>query len=236
MDFLAGVNFFFFLNSAYPLCLGTLAGLNMTLVVTVLIIYVYIVASELLPTRLLTTLTLLQGHPFDTVKVRLQTQHLVTNVSIDGKPFVPFSGGFNCMMRTIQHEGISGLFKGMSGPLLTVPAINAVVFAAYEQGVRFIMHKQGKDYPNNSADKPSLGVRCAAGAWSGLVTTTIVAPMELVKTQMQLQYVGKGQKQLRSYQMAIQMVKVGGFRSLGQGAVITGFREVPRVVSFYIYA
>ena len=208
----------------------------MTLVVTVLIIYVYIVASELLPTRLLTTLTLLQGHPFDTVKVRLQTQHLVTNVSIDGKPFVPFSGGFNCMMRTIQHEGISGLFKGMSGPLLTVPAINAVVFAAYEQGVRFIMHKQGKDYPNNSADKPSLGVRCAAGAWSGLVTTTIVAPMELVKTQMQLQYVGKGQKQLRSYQMAIQMVKVGGFRSLGQGAVITGFREVPRVVSFYIYA
>ena len=35
---------------------------------------------------------------------------------------------------------------------------------------------------------PSLGTRMAAGAWAGLVNTVIVAPMELVKTQQQLEY------------------------------------------------
>lgn len=39
------------------------------------------------------------GHPFDTVKVRLQTEKV-------------FKGGLQCLLETIQKEGIRALYKG----------------------------------------------------------------------------------------------------------------------------
>lgn len=43
------------------------------------------------------------GHPFDTVKVRLQT----TDAS-------RFSGPLQCVLQTVKHEGFRGLYKGAS--------------------------------------------------------------------------------------------------------------------------
>ena len=44
---------------------------------------------------------------FDTVKVRLQT-------SKDGQ----FKGPLDCVLRTIRVEGVSGLYKGATPPLV----------------------------------------------------------------------------------------------------------------------
>ena len=162
------------------------------------------------------------GHPFDTVKVRLQTQHLLSR----GDGLKPFSGGFDCARRTVMLEGPSALYKGIKGPLLTVPALNAIIFAAYEQGIRML---------HTDADAPvSLGTRMAAGAWAGLVNTVIVAPMELVKTQQQLSYSSNGEPP--ATQIMKKMIKSGGVKALGQGAVITTIREVPSYMAqFYFY-
>lgn len=52
--------------------------------------------------------TVLVGHPFDTIKVRLQTTQL-TGTHYDGM--------IDCAKKTIQKEGVRGLYKGMSAPI-----------------------------------------------------------------------------------------------------------------------
>lgn len=47
------------------------------------------------------------GHPFDTIKVRMQT-------SPDGQ----FKGPMDCLLKTIRNEGVRGLYKGATPPLV----------------------------------------------------------------------------------------------------------------------
>ena len=47
------------------------------------------------------------GHPFDTVKVRLQT----TDKS-------HFRGPLDCLLQTLRKEGFAGLYKGATPPLV----------------------------------------------------------------------------------------------------------------------
>jgi len=44
------------------------------------------------------------GHPFDTLKVRLQTQPINNPI---------YSGLADCFYKTLKWEGISGLYKGV---------------------------------------------------------------------------------------------------------------------------
>ena len=55
------------------------------------------------------------GHPFDTVKVRLQTSNA-------------FTGPIDCLRRTIAKEGFLGLYKGVSAPLFLTGVINSIMF------------------------------------------------------------------------------------------------------------
>ena len=46
----------------------------------------------------------LVGHPFDTLKVRLQTQSVTNPV---------YKGLADCFFKTLKWEGIGGLYKGV---------------------------------------------------------------------------------------------------------------------------
>ncbi|KAI8078999.1 uncharacterized protein B0P05DRAFT_470143 [Gilbertella persicaria] len=52
---------------------------------------------------------LVVGHPFDTVKIRMQT----TSKS-DGR----FNGPLDCFLKTVRNEGIRGVYKGATPPLV----------------------------------------------------------------------------------------------------------------------
>src|SRR5205823_6561110 len=47
------------------------------------------------------------GHPFDTIKVRLQTTEMSH-----------FRGPVDCLMQTLRNEGFAGLYKGATPPLV----------------------------------------------------------------------------------------------------------------------
>lgn len=57
-------------------------------------------------------------HPFDTIKVRLQTQ------GRNGR----FSGPWNCLSETIRNEGVLAMYKGITPPLLTIGVVNSIMF------------------------------------------------------------------------------------------------------------
>ena len=63
---------------------------------------------------------MLVGHPFDLVKVRMQTG----------------GGGSNSvasiMTKTFAQDGVSGLYRGVSAPLVAVAPIFAVNFWGYD--------------------------------------------------------------------------------------------------------
>jgi len=47
------------------------------------------------------------GHPFDTIKVRLQTSQSSR-----------FKGPLDCVLQTVKNEGFRGLYKGATPPLV----------------------------------------------------------------------------------------------------------------------
>ena len=49
----------------------------------------------------------ISGHPFDTIKVRLQTQPKPA----PGQPPM-YAGTLDCVKKTVKHEGFRGLYKG----------------------------------------------------------------------------------------------------------------------------
>jgi solute carrier family 25 carnitine/acylcarnitine transporter 20/29 len=112
----------------------------------------------------------LVGHPFDTVKVRLQTQPAL------------YKSGIQCCTDTIRKEGFFALYKGMGGPMLTVPLVNAIVFFGYGQAKSAMQRSQPADRPL------SLLQISAAGACAGLLNTIVVSPVELIKTRLQIQH------------------------------------------------
>ena len=52
--------------------------------------------------------SLVIGHPFDTVKVRLQT------MKSDQYGRVSYINARDCFTKIVKHEGVGSLFKGMS--------------------------------------------------------------------------------------------------------------------------
>ena len=58
--------------------------------------------------------------PFDTVKVRLQSQP-------DTRP-LRYSGPIDCIRQSIAQDGIRGLYRGISPPLVGAAAENSALF------------------------------------------------------------------------------------------------------------
>lgn len=62
------------------------------------------------------------GHPFDTIKVRLQTQDAVNP---------KYRGTWHCFNQTLKSESARGLYKGMSSPMAGVSLVNAIIFGVH---------------------------------------------------------------------------------------------------------
>ncbi|XP_002665132.2 mitochondrial basic amino acids transporter [Danio rerio] len=151
----------------------------------------------------------LVGHPFDTVKVRLQVQ------SVD-KPL--YRGTIHCFQSIIRQESMLGLYKGIGSPLMGLTFINAIVFGVQGNAMRML----GSDTPLH---------QFMAGAAAGLIQSVICCPMELAKTRMQMQ--GTGEKSLsrrlyrNSLDCLIRIYRRQGFRGINRGMVSTVIRETP---------
>lgn len=166
---------------------------------------------------------ILVGHPFDTVKVRLQSQDA-------GR--LRYKGTIDCFSQIIKQESIHGLYKGMASPVVGQVFINALVFGVQGNTLRRLKDKGVKGH-------------FISGAVAGGVQTLLCSPLELVKTRMQLQGLGETRKQLKShlrhsdrysYKSPIECIekiyKYEGVRGCFRGLFATFVREVP---SFGVY-
>lgn len=78
-----------------------------------------------------------------------------------------------CISSTYK-EGLLTFYNGVYYPLVTIPAVNAVSFSSYELYKR-LFKREELSFRN--------GIE--AGAFSGVIGSLIVNPVELVKCRMQ---------------------------------------------------
>lgn len=157
--------------------------------------------------------TVLVGHPLDTIKVRLQT---MPAPAAGQSPL--YTGTFDCAKKTVKLEGLRGLYKGMAAPLAGVAPIFAISFAGFGVGKRLIA---------NGNEELGLGKTFLAGAFSGIFTTTVMAPGERIKVLLQIQHGQAKPKYSGPNDVIKQLYKEGGIRSIFKGTVATLLRDVP---------
>lgn len=139
------------------------------------------------------------GHPFDTVKVRLQTTDSTR-----------FSGPLQCVTQTVRNEGIRGLYKGATPPLVGWMFMDSIMMGSLTVYRRLLAehvfapppavlnaaitdhppssrHPQQKPAPSPTAHLPSYG-HGLAGILAGSTVSFIAAPVEHVKARLQIQY------------------------------------------------
>lgn len=111
---------------------------------------------------------LVVGHPFDTIKVKLQSQP----APVPGQP-PKFSGAMDAVRQTLAAEGPRGLYKGMGAPLATVAVFNAVLFTVRGQMETLLRSEPGVPL--------TVGQQVIAGAGAGLAVSFLACPTELIK-------------------------------------------------------
>lgn len=166
--------------------------------------------------------TVLAGHPLDTIKVRLQTMPVP---AAGQKP--QYAGTLDCAKQTIAREGFRGLYKGMSAPMTGVAPIFAMSFFGFGLGKRLQQTSPDEELNNTQL--------FAAGAFSGIFTTTVMAPGERIKCLLQIQQGGTGpQKYNGMVDCAKQLYAEGGIRSIYKGAFATLLRDVPASGMYFL--
>ncbi|KAF2650977.1 mitochondrial carrier [Lophiostoma macrostomum CBS 122681] len=163
------------------------------------------------------------GHPFDLVKVRMQTAEKGV-----------YSGAIDVVRKTIAREGLArGLYAGVSAPLVGVTPMFAVSFWGYDVGKQLVSSLSTVENGQYSVAQIS-----AAGFFSAIPMTLITAPFERVKVLLQIQ----GQKQLApgekpkysgGVDVVRQLYKEGGMRSVFRGSAMTLARDGPGSAAYF---
>ncbi|KAM7491081.1 hypothetical protein LguiA_034002 [Lonicera macranthoides] len=117
---------------------------------------------------------LIVGHPFDTIKVKLQSQP----TPLPGQ-LPKYSGAIDAVKQTIAAEGPRGLYKGMGAPLATVAAFNALLFSVRGQMEVLLRSQPGAPLTVNQ--------QIVAGAGAGVAVSFLACPTELIKCRLQAQ-------------------------------------------------
>lgn len=162
---------------------------------------------------------LICGHPFDTIKVKLQSQP----APLPGQP-PKYLGAIDAVKQTIAAEGPRGLYKGMGAPLATVAAFNAVLFTVRGQMEALVRSEPGVPLT------VSQQIICGAGA--GTAVSFLACPTELIKCRLQAQSTVGASVAGVKYSGPMDVVRhvlksEGGARGLFKGLLPTMAREVP---------
>ncbi|OAA59124.1 Mitochondrial carrier domain protein [Niveomyces insectorum RCEF 264] len=117
------------------------------------------------------------GHPFDTIKVRMQT------TSADR-----FPGPLACLVQTVRHEGVRALYKGASPPLVGWMFMDSVMLGAAPVAGVGATTNPATGQPVRALPAYAHGV---AGMLAGATVSFIAAPVEHVKARLQVQYAAR---------------------------------------------
>ncbi|KAF4972189.1 hypothetical protein FZEAL_9651 [Fusarium zealandicum] len=154
-------------------------------------------------------------YPFDTVKVRLQSQP-------DHLP-LRYTGPLDCFRQAIKSDGVLGLYRGISAPLVGAAAETSSLFL-FESLGRELFFMSGLASREKGLSLPDLWM---TGAFSGAFTSFVLTPIELVKCKIQAPMLGDGSAgaPLRPIPVIKEVFRHEGLRGFWHGQLGTLIRE-----------
>ncbi|ODV57973.1 mitochondrial carrier [Ascoidea rubescens DSM 1968] len=158
-------------------------------------------------------------YPFDTVKVRLQSQA--------GTSDQLFRSTFHCIQYTFKTEKLRGFYSGLSSPLVGAAFENAILFFSYEYCQSLF-----KKYYNSPDATLNIWQLVISGGFSGISASFLLTPVELIKCQMQVKLLYQtklsSSKPLKNPSI-IELIKIiilnQGIKGLWHGQLVTLIRE-----------
>ncbi|KAG9439201.1 hypothetical protein H6P81_019366 [Aristolochia fimbriata] len=170
--------------------------------------------------------TVVTGHPFDTVKVKLQAH----NTDASGKKY---RNALHCATRILSSEGVRGLYRG---------ATSSFVGMAFESSLFFGMYSQLKKALQGgmSSSRPQIHVVGPSAGFSGAIISVILCPAELVKCRMQVHGMDLANTKYNRYNgpldCAMTTIKTEGLKGIFRGYYATLLREsIGNAVFFSTY-
>ncbi|XP_019071710.1 mitochondrial arginine transporter BAC1-like isoform X2 [Solanum lycopersicum] len=155
------------------------------------------------------------GHPFDTVKVKLQKH----NTEARG---IKYKNGLHCAARILKTEGVKGLYRGATSSFIGMAFESSLVFGIYSQTK--ILLQGGPD-----GGKPQPQAIVPSAAFGGAIISFILCPSELVKCRMQVQGADSVLPSSSRYggplECALKTVKCEGITGIFRGGFTTLLRE-----------
>ncbi|CAA6671999.1 unnamed protein product [Spirodela intermedia] len=143
--------------------------------------------------------TVVTGHPFDTVKVKLQAHNT------KGKKV--YNNAFQCTVRILSNEGVKGLYRGASSSFIGLAFESSLIFGIYSQMTHALQGKTERNLPQLEIIVPSAG-------FGGAIISFILCPSELIKCRMQVQGCGSAISKYTHYSgplaCALQTIKNEG--------------------------
>jgi solute carrier family 25 carnitine/acylcarnitine transporter 20/29 len=134
---------------------------------------------------------LLVGHPFDTIKIRMQTE------GSHGR----FKGSWDCIRQTIGKEGLLACYKGATPPLIGWSIMDSVQMGSLTTYRMLLQDSKG----NLTLLEHSL-----AGIGAGITVSFVASPIEIIKAKLQIQYDAKSKLYRGPIHCAQMLIKEDG--------------------------
>ncbi|KAJ9690491.1 hypothetical protein PVL29_012909 [Vitis rotundifolia] len=170
--------------------------------------------------------TVVTGHPFDTVKVKLQKH----NTEAHG---MKYKNGLHCTARIVRSEGVRGLYRGATSSFLGMAFESSLLFGIYSRTKQKL-----QEGLQNTRPQPQVIIPSAA--YGGAIISFVLCPSELVKCRMQVQgtdsLVPKSSRYSSPLDCALKTMKTEGVTGIFRGGLTTLLREsLGNAVFFSVY-
>ncbi|KAL0321904.1 UNVERIFIED_CONTAM: Mitochondrial substrate carrier family protein B [Sesamum calycinum] len=170
-------------------------------------------------------------YPLDLVRTRLATQYLsnaeevdlVDLFLLDTRNVIYYRGIWHALYTISKEEGVFGLYKGLGATLLGVGPNLAISFSVYETARSYWHFHRPED--------STVLVSLTCGSLSGIASSTVAYPLDLVRRRMQLEGAGG---RARVYNTGLfgtfrHIIRSEGWRGLYRGILPEYYKVVPSV-------
>ncbi|XP_055831348.1 uncharacterized protein LOC129900408 isoform X1 [Solanum dulcamara] len=152
-------------------------------------------------------------YPLDLVRTHLSAQMNV----------IYYRGIWHALQTISREEGIAGLYKGMGATLLGVGPNLAISFSVYDTVRSY--------WQSHRPDDSTVLVSLACGSLSGVASSTVTFPLDLVRRRMQLEGAG-GRAHI--YKTGLfgtfsHIIQTEGLRGLYRGILPEYYKVVPSI-------
>ena len=174
---------------------------------------------------------LVVGHPFDSVKVRLQ-----------GSTFdyrnLTYRNSVDCAIKMFQREGVGAFYRGVAAPMAGVGVANAALFGVYgaltskisqyrQQGDRVDLAGHLQNTTNLSVIDNIFCATCGGVAYGVCMT-----PFDVIKIRLQTMDMFSHRNYFGAIHSAKSLYREGGIKKLYLGLAATIIRDIPGSVAY----